>query len=397
MPRAPEFPMNRDKKAVELAEDLFAGRVDRRSFVRSALMLGMSASAVGSVLAACGGEEKAAPLKADAPVPVPTPVGPPDLGPIEKELRIYNWSDYIAEDTVANFEKEFGVKVIYDMFESNEELVAKLQAGATGYDLVCPSGYAVQILMALKLLEEINPKYVPNGANVNALFRKTIFDPEDKYTMPWQWGITGIAYRKDKVVPAPDSWGIFLDKKYAGKMTQMDDMRDAIGAWLKFRGKSINSVDPVELAAAKVDALEAKKNLQSYVSATVKGQLVAGDVVVAQLWNGDTVQAKVEQDQIEWVLPKEGSTIWCDSMCIPKGAPNKRAAHEFLNYILRADVGAAISDFTGYGSPNTLATAKLAKPVNYPDAEQMKLLEYQTDLGVGSTTWDQLWTEIKAG
>lgn len=389
--------MNREKKAIELAEDLLAGRVDRRAFVRSALMLGMSATAVGAVLEACGGGEKPAEPKVEAPTPAPAPAGPPDLGPIEKELRIYNWSDYIAEDTVPNFEKEFGVKVIYDTFESNEDLVAKLQAGATGYDLVCPSGYTVQVLRALNLLDEINPKYIPNGANVNPLFRKTVFDPEDKYTMPWQWGITGIAYRKDKVVPAPDSWAIFMDKKYAGKMTQMDDMRDAIGAWLKFRGKSINSVDPADLAAAKADALAAKANLQSYVSASVKGQLVAGDVVVAQLWNGDTIQAKVEQDQIDWVLPKEGSTIWCDSMCIPKGAPNKRAAHEFLNYILRPDVGAAISNATGYGSPNTLATPKLEKPVNYPDAEQMKLLEYQTDLGVASSVWDQIWTEIKAG
>jgi spermidine/putrescine transport system substrate-binding protein len=316
---------------------------------------------------------------------------------MEKELRIYNWSDYIAEDTVANFEKDTGVKVTYDTYESNEELVAKLQAGASGYDLVCPSGYAVQVLLALELLEQLNRKYLANRGNIAPQFRKTPFDPDDSHTVPWQWGVTGIAFRTDKVKAPPDSWAVFQDAQYAGKMTMMDDMRDAIGAWLKFRGKSLNSVDPADLAAAKADALLAKKNLQSFVSAPVKGQLVAGDVWIAQLWDGDTLQAKSENDKIAFVAPKEGSTIWCDSMCIPKGAPHKRAAHAFLDYVLQPKVGAAISTFTGYGTPNSAALALMEKPVPYPTAEQMTRLEYQTDLGAASQQWDQLWTEIKAG
>ncbi|MDO9280416.1 MAG: extracellular solute-binding protein, partial [Pseudomonadota bacterium] len=316
---------------------------------------------------------------------------------LEKELKIYNWSDYIAEDTVANFEKETGIKVTYDTFESNEELVAKLQAGASGYDLVCPSGYAVQVLRALDLLEPLRPKYIPNLANVAPQFRKMAFDPTDSYAVPWQWGMTGIAYRADKVKAVPDSWAVFHDAQYKGKMTMMDDMRDVIGAWLKFRGKSLNSSIAEDLVAAKADALTAKALLQSYVSAPVKGQLVAGDVWIAQLWNGDTLQAKAENDKIEWILPKEGGVIWADSMVIPKAAPNKRAAHAFLDYILRAEVGAAISDFTGYGSPNAAATAKMKTPVAFPSDEQMKLLEFQSDLAGASGAWDQVWTEIKAG
>ena len=316
---------------------------------------------------------------------------------MEKELRIYNWSDYIAEDTVANFKKETGIEVIYDTYEANEELVAKLQAGASGYDLVCPSGYAVQVLLALNLLEKLNPAWLPNVGNISTVFRKTAFDPTDEFTVPWQWGTTGIAFRKDKVKAPPDSWAVFLDKQYKGKMTMMDDMRDVIGAWLRYRGKSLNSTNADELAQAKKDALEAKALLQSFISAPVKGQLVAGDVWVAQLWNGDTMQAKVESDQIDYVIPKEGTTIWCDSMCIPKGAPHPRAAHAFLDYILRPEVGASISKFTGYGSPNAKSTASMEKPVPYPTEEQLKLLEYQTDLGAASQQWDQIWTEIKAG
>jgi spermidine/putrescine transport system substrate-binding protein len=348
------------------------------------------------VLQACGGEEKAAPpppppAKPDAPPPEP------ELGPMETELRIYNWSDYIAEDTVANFEKEFNVKVTYDTYESNEELIAKLQAGASGYDLVCPSGYAVQVLLALGLADKVLRKYVPNLANVAAAFQKPAFDPSGEHAVPWQWGLTGLAYRKDKVKSAPDSWSVFHDAALKGKMTMMDDMRDVLGAWLKFRGKSLNSSEAADLQQAKADALTAKPNLQSFISAPVKGQLVAGDVWVAQLWNGDTAQARAENDQVEFVLPKEGGSIWVDSMVIPRSAPHKRAAHQFLDYILRAEVGASISTFTGYGSPNQAALAKMEKPVPYPTDEEMKKLEYQLDLASNSAAWDQIWTEIKAG
>ncbi|MFN7142503.1 MAG: spermidine/putrescine ABC transporter substrate-binding protein [Myxococcota bacterium] len=392
--------MSREKKTLDLADQLADGRIDRRAFVRGALALGLGLPSIGAVLAACSGEtakEPAAPTGDAATGGTAPAAGPADLGEMEKELRIYNWSDYIAEDTVASFEKETGVKVTYDTYESNEELMAKLQAGASGYDLVCPSGYAVQVLLALGLLDKLNPTYIPNLANIAPQFRKTTFDPTDAYTVPWQWGMTGIAWRKDKVKAPPDSWAVFHDAQYKGKMTMMDDMRDVIGAWLKFRGRSVNSSEPADLNQAKADALTAKALLQSFVSAPVKGQLVAGDVWIAQLWNGDTMQAKAENAEIDWVLPKEGGVIWADAMAIPKGAPHKRAAHAFLDYVLRPEVGAAISNFTGYGSPNQAATAKMTTPVPYPTPEQMKLLEFQTDLGPASAQWDQVWTEIKAG
>jgi len=386
--------MSDEKTALQLIEAVRCGEIDRRDFMRSALGLGLSLSAIGVVLQSCSGEDPKVVTQPATPGTPPTPE--PDLGPIEADLHIYMWSDYIAEDTVPNFEKEFNCKVTLDTYESNEEMIAKLQLGGGGYDLVCPSGYAVTVMNKLNLLEKLSRKYLPNAANIAPMFSKTVFDPEDAYTVPWQWGITGIAYRKDKFAAAPDSWAFFLDAAQKGKVTMMDDMRDNIGAWLKFRGKSLNSIDPADLAAAKADALAAKPNLRAYISAPVKGQLVAGDVFAAQLWNGDTMQARAENAKIEFVIPKEGAAVWGDSMVIPKGAKNVRAAHEFLNYILRPDVGAKISDHTGYGSPNKEATAKMVTPVPYPTDEQMKILEYQQDLGEGTAVWDQLWTEIKS-
>lgn len=364
------------------------GRVGRREFVTRLLAAGAAATSVGALLEACGGGE--------AP-PAPSPTDATAGNTIEKELHIYNWSDYIAEDTVANFEKEFGVKVTYDTYESNEEMMAKLQVGAGGYDLVVPTGYIVTVLAAQSLLAPLDKSKLPNFANVADMFVNPGFDPGNQFGVPWQWGTTGIAYRKDKVVPPPDSWGVFHDAKFAGKMTQMDDLRDVIGGWLKFRGKSLNAKDAESLAQAKVDALAAKAHLKAYLSAPVKGQLVAGDVWIAQLWDGDTMQARVEQPEIAYVLPKEGAGIWTDSLVIPASAPHKNAAHAFMDYVLRPEVGASISNFTGYGTPNKAALDKLTIPVPYPTEDELARLEYQKDLAEATAIWDQIWTEIKAG
>lgn len=376
--------MSKQEQARELAQAFSRGEIDRRDFIRQAAGLGLSLASLGALLSACGNKEQKAPDNQAG------------TG-LEKELVIYNWSDYIAEDTVKNFEKEFGVKVTYGTYETNEDLLAKLQPGASGYDLVCPSGYAGQVMITQGLAKKLDTAQLPNLVNIAPQFRKTAFDPTDEYTVPWQWGRTGIAYRKDLVKAPPDSWGIFLSNEYGGKMTQMDDMRDVLGAWLKFRGKSLNSVNPEELEAAKKDALDAKKYLQQYISAPVKNSLISGDVVIAQLWDGDTLQAQAEKAEIEWILPKEGGSIWLDSMMIPKDAPHPKAAHAFLNYILRPDVGASISNATGYGSPNKAAQEKIEKAVPFPNEDQMKLLEFQKDLGKETALWDKIWTEIKAG
>ncbi len=380
--------MSNPRDVERLVAQLQHGGVSRREFVTRALALGLSMSSVGLLLNACKARDSNGTAGADAAMA--------DLGPVEKELHLYNWSDYIAEDTVPNFEKEFGVKVTYDTYESNEEMVAKLQAGATGYDVVVPSGYIIPVLVATDTIMSLNPKYITNGGNVSSIFRKLPSDPDDEYTVPWQWGTTGIAYRTDKIKIPVDSWDVFHDRKYAGKLTMMDDGREVIGAELRHRGHSLNSTDPAELDQAKTDCISAKKNLKAYISAPVKAQLISGDVWISQLWNGDTTQAKAEQPSLTYVIPKEGCTIWGDSMVIPKSAPNKRAAHEWINYILRPEVGAALSEATGYGTPNASAAAVMKDPVPYPTDAELTRLEYQVDLGKDTATWDRIWTEIKS-
>jgi spermidine/putrescine transport system substrate-binding protein len=149
------------------------------------------------------------------------------------------------------------------------------------------------------------------------------------------------------------------------------------------------------LERAKVDAIAAKKQLRAYISAPVKGQLITGDVWIAQLWNGDTAQAQAEEPRLRYVVPQEGCTIWTDSMCIPRSAAHKRAAHEWINYILRPEVGAALSRTTGYGTPNASAAKVMTRPVPFPTEAELRRLEYPVDLGKDTATWDQIWTEIK--
>lgn len=214
--------------------------------------------------------------------------------------------------------------------------------------------------------------------------------------MPWQWGVTGIAYRSDLVHQAPDSWRVFLDSEFAGKMTMLDDLRDVIGSFLKLRGHSLNSVLPEELAQARADAIAAKAGLRAFISATVKPQLIAGDVWIAQLWNGDAMQAKAEEPAIEFVIPREGSMLFTDSLVIPRRAAHPRAAHEFMNYVLRPEVAAAISDKTGYGSANGAAVPLTKAKLTFPGDAEMARLEFQRDLGPATRLWDRIWTEIKA-
>jgi spermidine/putrescine-binding protein len=237
--------------------------------------------------------------------------------------------------------------------------------------------------------------YLPNLGNLSPIFTRLAHDPENRYTVAWQWGLTGIAWRQDLLGAVAPSWGVFLDRRYRGRMTMLDDPRDVIGAFLRYRGHSINSDRFVELEEARRDAIAAKLNLRAYLSAPVKGQLISGDVPLAQLWSGDANQAMLEQPALQFVLPAEGSTLLVDFMAVPAAAPHPRAAHEFINYVLRRTVAAAIADATGYGTPNQGALEFLKTPKPLPTPDELARLEIQMDLGRASEMWDRVWTEIK--
>jgi spermidine/putrescine-binding protein len=327
-------------------------------------------------------------------------------GKMAKELHIYNWSEYIDPQIYADFEQEFGVRVIEDTFANNEELLAKLQAGATGYDVIVPSDYMVEIMIGEGLLAEIDHGNIPNISNIDAKFADPPYDPGMVHCVPYQWGTTGIGYNADSFEEPPDSWAYLFDPELAGpnagRITMLNDVREAFAAALKYLGYSLNTTNEEELTQARDLLLQQKPMVYAYDSEQYEDLLSADETVLAHGWSGDFFMIAAEDERIWYAIPKEGGVIWADNLCVPASAPNQYTAEVFINYLLRPDVGAAISNYTWYASPNSAATEFidqeiLDEPAIYPPPEVVDKLEWLQDVGDATPLYERMWTEVKAG
>ncbi len=322
---------------------------------------------------------------------------------LAKELHIYNWSEYIDPAIFDAFEAEYGVKVIEDTFSNNEELLAKIQAGATGYDLIVPSDYMVEIMIAESLLTPINHANIPNLANLSTLFKNPPYDPDLAYCVPYQWGTTGIGYNSEEI--EPDSWAYIFDPEmaaaYTGKITMLNDSRESIGAALKYLGYSLNTTDETQLEEAKQVLIAAKPFLFSYDSDQFEDLIAADEVMYGHGYSGDYFAAAVEDERIWYAIPSEGATVWADNLCIPKTSKNAYTAEVFINYILQPKIAAQITNFTWFGSPVEAANEFidpeiLEEPAIYPPDEVMAKLEWIEDVGAATPIYERIWTEVKA-
>lgn len=316
-------------------------------------------------------------------------------------LNFYNWSYYIADETIPDFEEEFGVRVRYDNFSSNSELLAKFQAGATGYDIAVPSDYMVQIMANLGLLQPINYDNIPNIDNIDPRFRNMPFDPENRYSIPYQWGTTGIGVNTRFVTDFEESWSLLWDERYRGRISVLDDMRSGLVPALKLLGYSVNTRSIDELREARDMMFEQKPLVRTYSSETYMDLLKSGDIWIAHGWSGDIFQVSRENPDVIFFIPKEGSYAWVDNLVIPRGAPNRTTAEVFINYLLRPEVSAAISNYTGYSSPNKAALPLinpelLADKSMYPPDEIMQRLEFLEDVGEATRLYNRMWNEVKA-
>ena len=317
-------------------------------------------------------------------------------------LNLYIWSGYLAPDTLKVFEQRFQARVQCDLYDSVEALLAKLQSGNSGYDIVVPSDYAVQILQRQRWLSPLDKAQIPNlERNLDPQFLGRPFDPGNLYSVPYTWGTTGIGYRKDRVGQIADGWQVLWDAQYRGKIVMLDDMRENFGAALKLSGFSINSRDPVQLEAAKALLDKQKPLLQAYNSSNFQDLLVSGDAWLVQGWNGQIVKAARENPNIGYFLPKEGTTLFIDSFCIPAGASHKALAHQFINYMLEPETAAAVVNHTGYTVANRAARPYINKvflnnPALFPDSTLLDKCEMLEDLGDTALVVDRLWTEVRS-
>lgn len=315
-------------------------------------------------------------------------------------LNVLNWSDYVAGDTISNFEAEFGVRVRYSTYESAEEMLAKVFSGNSGWDVVFASNYFIPPMVENGLLAPIDHGRVPNLAHLDAVFRHPPWDPDLAWNVPYMWGATGIAYNRSAAAP-PESWSGLWENRFAGRITMLDDPAEVIGACLKKIGVSVNSVDAVELDRARREALRQKPLLRAYLNAEVRDQLVAGDVLAAQLWATTAQQAIVGSTGLAFVFPSEGFPRYSDNAVILKESVRPELAHTFINYLLRPEVAAAIVTTTQTATANAAAHRLLPVDVRdnqtlYPPPDVLERAEwFQTLPAPAQRLRDRIWTEIK--
>ncbi|MCE9584528.1 MAG: spermidine/putrescine ABC transporter substrate-binding protein [Planctomycetes bacterium] len=321
-----------------------------------------------------------------------------------KELHLFIWANYIDPAVLRDFEKESGIKVVEENFDSNETLRAKLEAGATGYDVIVPSDYTVQGLKKAGLLAELDLSNIPNAKHLSKRFQQIWYDPGNKVSIPYLWGTTGIGYDVTKVVPPPTSWADLFAKenleKYKGKIGMLDDAREALGAALRFRGNSVNSVDRKEIEQARDLLVAQKPSVARYDSETYDDMVSAGTLVMAQGWSGDFAKAHAENPNVRFVVPKEGGVTWADNLAIPKSSANKAAAEAFIDYLMRPEISARIVNFIRYPSSNEDAKSLikpeiLNDPGIYPPPAILDNLEWIHDPGELGDLYDNAWTELK--
>lgn len=327
--------------------------------------------------------------------------------PAPHELNLYIWSEYLDPQISADFSAVTGVRVNVSVYESSEEMLAKLQhAGGSGqYDLAVVSNMLVPTLVQLKLVQALNHSRIPNRQNLDTLFLDPAYDPGNRHSLAYQWGTVGLLYNQAKLPDLEPSWAVLFDPgKVRGSFVLIDEMRDQLGAALRFLGHSANSTNLDELRQAGQLVLGAKRSAKSRGfegGVGGKNKVAAGLADMAVVWSGDALKAIEEDGELAYVVPREGSIIWADVMVIPAQAPNPGAAHQFIDYLLDAQVGSQLSRYTRYASPNSAARPLLPKedlenPVLYPPLEILSRLEYQREVGEQVRLYDEVWTEVKS-
>lgn len=323
------------------------------------------------------------------------------------ELNLYAWSEYVPQALLDGFTEETGIQVNYDTYSSNEEMLAKIQAGASGYDVVIPSDYTVAIMAEQGMLEELDHEQIPNFANIGEEFKNQAFDPDNKYSVPYQWGTVGLVVDTSKVNRPITKWADLWDPAFEGRVVLLDDSREVLGMVLTTLGYDKNSTDPAQLEEARARLVELLPNVRLFDSDSPKTALLAGEVWLGQTWNGEAAIAHSENPAIAYICPEEGCGIWYDNLAIPAGAPHPDAAHAFINYVLSPEASILITEEFPYSNPNKAALelmktenpelyeAYMSFPATNPELEDIQNAHPVIDVGEATPLWDRIWTEVK--
>ena len=306
------------------------------------------------------------------------------------EVYVYNWGEYIDEDVIAQFKEETGIDVLYDMFETNEEMYPVIEAGGVKYDAVCPSDYMIQKMIENNMLAEINFDNVPNIKEIDSKYMdmSRSFDPENKYSVPYCWGTVGILYNTSMVAPedAPTKWSDLWDEKFKDNILMQDSVRDAFMVALKSLGYSMNTTNEAEIAEARDLLIKQKPLVQAYVIDQVRDKMIGGEAAMGVIYSGEMLYIQQEvadlglDYSLEYVIPEEGTNLWLDSWVIPANAPNKENAEKWINFLCRPDIAKKNFEYITYPTPNKGAFDLLDSDLQnnkaiFPDTESLKNCE----------------------
>lgn len=322
------------------------------------------------------------------------------------EVIVYNWGEYMDPDVIDLFEEETGITVVYDEFETNEIMYPKIEAGASEYDVICPSDYMIQKMIENDLLAELNFDNIPNAKeNIGASYweQSKEFDPENKYSVPYCFGTVGILYNKTMVTEPIDSWSVLWDEKYKDNILMQDSVRDAFMVALKLNGYSMNTTDAAELDTAKKALIEQKPLVQAYVIDQVRDKMIGNEAAIGVIYSGEAIYTQRENPDLEYVIPQEGTNVWIDSWVITKSSRNKENAEKFINFLCRPDIALKNFEYITYSTPNDAAKALIEdeeiknSPIAFPDLSQYSNLETFQYLGEsGDELYNELWKEVKS-
>lgn len=330
----------------------------------------------------------------------------------DNTLYVYNWGEYIGEDVAEKFEKETGIKVVYDTFETNEEMYPIIEAGAVKYDVVCPSDYIIEKMIKNDLLAPIDFSNVPNYKNIDPKYleKSKTFDPENKYSVPYCWGTVGIIYNTSMVDAAdtPTSWNDLWNEKYKDSILMQDSVRDAFMVGEKLLGYDINTTDKDQLEKVKELLIKQKPLVQAYVVDQVRDKMIGGEAAMAVIYSGEMlyIQDEVKKSganyELNYVIPKEGSNVWIDSWVIPKNAEHKKNAEKWIDFMCRADIAKENFEYITYPTPNKAAFDLLDPEIQqnkavFPDDDMLAKCDVYKYLGSdGDELYDSLWSEVKS-
>jgi spermidine/putrescine transport system substrate-binding protein len=316
-------------------------------------------------------------------------------------LNVYNWGDYIDETVLADFEQETGVQINYEIFATNEDMYIKVKQGGTKYDVIVPSDYMISRMIQEDMLEKIDTSKLTTYSFINPRFLGLEFDPKNEYSVPYMWGTFGILYNSKMVTDPVESWDILWNPKYEKQILMMDSVRDSLAVAFLRLGFSINTTNTAELEAAARLLSQQKPLVRAYVGDNGKDMMVAEEAALSMSWAGDAVIVREQNPDLEYVIPKEGTNLWVDSMVIPKSSEHKKEALLFIDFMNRPGIAKRNVEYTGYATPNAktfeLLDEEVRKdPAAYPPDKDLARYEVFVDIGAANADYNRVWTEIKS-